>query len=74
LHAFEVVAVFSGVAGIEGVAVGAEVLDEIGGEFVGAVVGWTWGLILIPHSPFGILHFFLMGWTRSESVGHGSII
>ena len=33
--AFEVVAVFAGIAGVQGIAVGAEVGDEVGGEFVG---------------------------------------
>ena len=33
--AFKVVAVFAGIAGVEGIAVGAEVGDEVGGEFVG---------------------------------------
>jgi len=42
--AFEVVADFAGVAGIEGIAVGAEVLDEVGGEFVGDEFGAERGL------------------------------
>ena len=37
--AFEVVAVFAGVAVVQRIAVGAEVGDEVGGDFVGDEVG-----------------------------------
>ncbi len=42
--AFEVVAVFAGVAGVEDIAIGAEVFDEIGGEFVGDEFGAEGGI------------------------------
>ncbi len=42
--AFKIVAVFAGVAEIEGVAVAAEVCDEVGGEFVGDELGAERGL------------------------------
>ncbi len=62
--AFEVVAVFGGVAGVERVAVGAEVFHEVGGKFVGDESGaegsfggfgfWAFGSLVLQELEQGI--------------------
>jgi hypothetical protein len=64
----EVVAVFAGVAGVEGIAVGAEVFDEIGGEFVGV---WTLGRPQIPRNSVASLLAVAMVLRWSFAVNSG---
>ena len=59
---------FAGVAGVEGVAVGAEVFDEIGGEFVGV---WTLGRPQIPRNSVASLLAVAMVLRWSFAVNSG---